>query len=333
LRLSELFRTLPTPTLGSDLPSFATIILEKGPHRLCKDLHGAPALLVATESSSSSPRPAPIELEYVKVTYDAPCVLWHSPGSYDAAKFSLVQCSADDKALCDYFLSVSEGVLPLLGPAPSRDSVREIVESIAQLFRALTLPPKTTIQGLWAELFIMAESLDPHSLGAAWRVASGDAYDFSASSQRLEVKSSGTRERKHHFTFDQLHPPRDTQVLVASLFVERAGAGTTLGQLLDSIRSRLAPRPDLVLRIEQVVAASLGTSWRNALDQRFDNELARDSLAFFEAHQIPSVDPPLPRNVSEVRFVSDFADISPVAFKTLLATEGIFRATVPIRRA
>jgi hypothetical protein len=71
-------------------------------------------------------------------------------------------------------------------------------------------------------------------------VTPGEAYDFSASSQRLEVKSAAGEERNHYFTLEQLHPPASTRVLIASLFVQGAGGGQSLAELLDRVRSRVA---------------------------------------------------------------------------------------------
>jgi len=332
LRLAELFERLPVPIPGRDRPTFSTLLLGEGPHRLGKDIHGAPALLVATDAAAGGVPPAPIELEHVRVMYDVQCLLWHWSESFGEALFTLVQCLTSDRTLCGYFLSVIEGVVPLLGPRPSDQSVHEVVRSIAELFRALTLPAKKSVQGLWAELFMITESSDPCSTADAWHATPSDAYDFSAADQRIETKSSGNRERRHHFTLEQLHPPHNTQVLVASLFVERAGAGTSLKELLDRLRVQISREPELLLRIEQLVAVSLGISWQNALDQRFDIELARESLRFFDARRVPSVDPQLPKGVSDVRFVSDLKDTSQLALKTLLDTPGLFRNIVPLHR-
>jgi hypothetical protein len=81
--------------------------------------------------------------------------------------------------------------------------------------------PRKSVQGLWAELFLMARLRDPSALVAAWHSQLGDLYDFSAGSQRIEVKSAIGRIRRHHFTLEQVLPIPRTRVLIASVLVER----------------------------------------------------------------------------------------------------------------
>jgi hypothetical protein len=333
LRLADLFENLPVPSSNPKIESFSSLVIMPGPHRLGKDARGAPALLVVAGGSPLGSRTAPVELENVRVMYDLPCLLWHSANEHEEARFSVVQCLSNDRILHAYFLSVIEGILPLLGSAPNGYTVHEMVDSLAELFRTLTLPPRGSVQGLWAELFMLTESSDPTHLCEAWHATPDDLFDFSASSQRIEVKSSGDRGRKHHFTSEQVHPPLGTRVLVASLFVERAGAGTSLAELIELLRTQVSKRPGLLMKIEQLVASSLGITWRNTLDQRFDRELAQDSLLFFDSQSIPAIGPEFPPGVSDVRFVSDLGTARPISIRTLLDSWGIYRSASPLRRA
>ena len=99
---------------------------------------------------------------------------------------------------------------------------------------------------------------------------------------------------------------------MASVLVERSGGGTSLEELLAAIRRRLGAHPDLVLRVEQVVATTLGSTLRAGLRERFDLELARNSVAFFDIAQIPSIAGPIPREVTDIRFRSDLTGLSSV---------------------
>jgi hypothetical protein len=331
LRLTAIFETLPFPKSDHRLLAFSSFVLGAGPHRLGKDARGAPALLVATASTGVSSRPAPIELEHVRVQYHVRCLLWHAPTSSEEATFTLVHCRSADRLLREYFLSVLEGVLPRLGASPSEARVREVIDTLTELFRALMMPSRKSVQGLWAELFLMSDVEDTCALAQAWHATPGEPYDFTVSRQRIEVKSAAGPERRHHFTLEQLHPPAGTRALVASVFTERAGGGVSLGELLDKVRSRVAGEPDLLLRIDQVVAASLGQSWQKALDDRFDWERAQDSLVFYTAESIPSISPDLPTGVSDVRFMSDLSNVTPIQLEALREAGGLFQAAASLR--
>jgi hypothetical protein len=98
--------------------------------------------------------------------------------------------------------------------------------------------------------------------------------------------------------------------VVASLFVVRVGAGLSLRGLIDRLRVILRAEPHLVLKIETVVGATMGTALREALDETFDEAAAASSLAFYPASTIPTVPLPIPSEVSAVRFKVDLSFVA-----------------------
>jgi hypothetical protein len=178
---------------------------------------------------------------------------------------------------------------------------------------------------------MIAEATDTILLTRAWHSVPGEPYDFSLGPQRLEAKSAVGEERRHHFKLEQLRPPGPIKVLVASVLVDRSGGGCSVAELLGRARARLSCDPDLLLRIDQIVAASLGQNWRNGLEERFDLQRARESLGFYWARAIPSIDSSLPMGVSDVRFRSDLTQVAPVEPRTLEDAGGLFRAALPAR--
>jgi hypothetical protein len=142
------------------------------------------------------------------------------------------------------------------------------------------------------------------------------------------VKGVAGRVRRHHFALEQLHPPAGAAVLIASLFVERAGAGTSVAELLDQIRARIGQDAHLLLHLDQTTSRTLGQDWRHGLEERFDFQLAKDSLAFFAHSAIPSVSPDVPPGVSDVRFRSDLSGIEAVDAAAYRERRGIFRAVL-----
>jgi hypothetical protein len=332
VRLAQLFDSLPLPTADGELPSFSTVVTGTTPHRLGKDTSGAPALLVTLPVVTAGSGPPPVELEHIGVQHGVRCRLWRSGAEPEVATVSLVRCREADRALCNYFLSVIEGVLPLLGPAPSEARVREVVAALIELFRVLELPPRKSIQGLWGELFVIAQATDAAAMVRAWHANPEEPYDFVGPAQRVEVKSASGNERYHHFALVQLHPPAGTMVVIVSLFVERAGGGVSLGEILNRVRGRISAHPDLAIRLDHGVAASLGQSWRRGLVECFDWERAQESLAFFDAGGIPSIRPEdVSAGVSDVRFRSGLAGVSPLPEATLRDRGGLLRSALPLR--
>jgi hypothetical protein len=195
-----------------------------------------------------------------------------------------------------------------------------------QLFRALTLPPKKTVRGLWAELFIIARASEPRVLLDAWHVLPEDRYDFGLGPARLEVKSSNRSERCHYFSLEQIMPVRGTTVVIASVVVDRLGGGESIGDLIARIAARVNQEPRVLFRLEEVVAGTLGELWRKAVDERFDWQLAEATLRFFRSADIPIISLPIPSAIKEVRLRIDLKDCPPLDLGALLDNP-LWRAT------
>jgi hypothetical protein len=217
-------------------------------------------------------------------------------------RFSIVRCVGDDPALHTYFLRVAAVLLMELGVYPSSTSVSRAIDRLIELFRAMARAPRKSVRGLWGELYLIAQAPDPTLLVSAWHALPEDLYDFNMGSQRIEVKSASNRIREHHFSLDQLHPPDGTKVVVASLFVERAGAGTSATDLIDQVRGLVGSNSNLLSHIDQIVGLTLGADWRHAAEDRFDRETANSSLSFYASDTIPKVSTALPAAVSAVHF-------------------------------
>ncbi len=59
----------------------------------------------------------------------------------------------------------------------------------------------------------------------------------------------------------------------------------------DTIRGMIAA-PDLLIRLDSVVAGTLGKDWRQMQEARYDVQLASDSLRFVDAAALPAVQLP-----------------------------------------
>jgi Putative PD-(D/E)XK family member, (DUF4420) len=310
--LYELFASLVLPLerpAGRSLSAVA--IPGAGRHRLAKDSGGSPCLLLR-QPISATPTP-PIRLQNLLVSYGIP----------------IIKCSSADPSLFPHFLRILSPIITTLGPTPTAAAVRRAISGLVDLFQALTAPAKKSIQGLWAELLVIREASDPAALVAAWHGLPTERIDFLRGQQRIEVKSSSSRVRVHHFSLEQLTPPASTRLIIASIFVEPVGGGLSLRRLYDDIRAILAADPVLLTQFDSIFYATLGASWSDAMEECFDLELATESLKFFDSADIPKLDGPIPANVSDIRFTSDISGALPVSVDALMTGGGLFAAAVP----
>jgi hypothetical protein len=264
-------------------------------------------------------------LENLQVRHDLDCVISQPDGGQETGRFSVIQCKGDSRDLHAYFLRIAEAVVKVLGPAPTRTQVSTAVNRLVELFSAMSMPSRKSVQGLWAEVYVISGGQNPAALIEAWHSTPEDRYDFCEGSRRIEVKSCTGPPRRHHFTLEQLTPPRNARALIASVYVQRAGSGVSIADLIERIRGGIDD-PELVLRLESIVAATLGDCWPNGLRDHFDEEAAEDSLRFFFVEAVPSISSTLSAEISQVRFISDLTAASPAQKEDFATSGGIFAA-------
>jgi len=306
LDLVGLFVELPKTPSNSPPDSFVALAIPGTRHKLARSADGAASLLLNVEGSAWPP---PIVLENLSIRYNLRCEILASTGEVSTDRFTVISCLSGDQLLTEYFLRVSAIVIDAIGDQPTVSEVRDVVDRLAELLRALSLPPTRTIYGLWAELLLIDRSKDVRRMASAWHQTPGDLYDFAAGDQRLEVKATGSGVRRHHFSLEQLVPPNGVVLLVASVVVERSSGGDSVMDLIDSIRTRLANWPKVALELERIAATTLGSDWRAGHLDQFDAHVADSSLRFLAAGSIPKVSPDVPPEVSEVHFVVDLSAV------------------------
>ncbi len=281
-----------------------------------KDPAGKACLLIASRERSDRPRPS-IRLETLCAQFDVPCRVRTADGLARQDRFTLVQCCASDIETTRYFLSACESIIRLIGPAPPPTEVAAAINRLAAMFRALRRAPTRSLNGLFGELFLIWSSANvPHAV-EAWRLDDTARFDFSWGSARLDVKVATGRTRAHVCSFEQCNPPDGTAAIVASLFVERIAGGLSLSDLVASIEAALVNEPPLLVKVREVIGATLGTTFLNAMEERFDIALAQSSLRFFDLRAVPRLHDPLPPGVSDAHFRSDFSLAEPLAPESL----------------
>ena len=326
-----LFDSLQTPTGGIDAPeTFSGVQIPHLPSwHLCKDRHGRPALLVAISIEGSGLNiPPSITLENLRVEHNLRCRIAKNQEGTITSHFSIVQCLANERALHEYFLLTMGAIVRALPLSLSLDQLSEAVDAMADLFHALQQAPRRSTQGLWAELFVIVYSKQPVAMLKAWHDDAEERYDFNLGTQRIEVKSSGDRTRRHHFSLEQAYPPLGTDVLVASIFAEQATTGLGLGELWDMAREIAGSDSALRLKVERICLDALGTSWAAARARRYDRQLAEQSLLYFDMRSLSRVAQAQPRGITDVRFRTDLTFAKPIDRKKYCEKGLLFRAAL-----
>jgi hypothetical protein len=194
------------------------------------------------------------------------------------------------------------------------------VTRFAAIFASLTRPSRQSVTGLIGELMLLALSSDVSSAISCWRASQVDHFDFVAPDARVECKASSSGMRLHSLSWEQCNPPPGP-ALVASLFVDSAGGGTSVRELMARIEDRLAGKPEAATRLRETVAATMGVALRPCLDVRFDEAVCQASLQWFDLRAVPAIREELPEGVSGLRFISNLGMINSLGPSALAETD------------
>ena len=318
--LLSLFQALKSPEeQGLPTATFSVTAIEGfSSFMVGKDSLGRGALLVSSVGAMKANPPA-IRLQSVEAYFGVRCSLQTGGQEPTATRLSVIQCPVLEEETIRFFFSVCATLVSLLGDNPELNDLWSAVNRIASLFQKLLRAPRRSLDGFFGELFILWQSVDPLSVIRTWRLEENSRFDFVGERLRLDVKVTSTHHRSHVLSYEQANPPADTVGIIASLFAEQVGSGTSLGVLVEELEQRLFGEPELVFRLQEQLAATLGEALQSALDTRFDMQLTAGSLRFYRVADVPAVRGELPAGVSDLHFRSDFTQTKAFALETLFA--------------
>jgi len=315
--LAELLASVEPLAHGADAGSFRVrSIPSYERHYIGRNSTGQPSLLL---SSGMGAFHAPVRLALLEARFGNRHRILPVDGEEREELLSVITCTSHDAQAQAYFLHVCETILRIIGPNPGLHDIVQVVQRLIELFRRLSRPASRSLNGLLGELFLIAASRDVRTTVAAWRSSDIDRFDFSIGNVRLDVKASGERLRVHHLSAEQCQPPSGTVGLLASLFIEGSGGGQSLRELVATIEAALAGSDDLILKVQETIAETLGESLPTAMGAHFDERLARTSLRFYDLATIPAIRDDVPPDVSGVHFRSDLTRTEPLSEADLQA--------------
>ena len=304
-QFKELSRSDESRVNVIDIPSL--------PHKLGMTSEGFPVFFIVTNTTPFNAQN--IEREMLSVQYDMPCTLISDDDEQNNA-YSIITLRASEVSLQSYFIEI---FLMMLGKIPAIPSKRELaieVENLISIFSALSKPPRKKVQGLWAELLVIERSLHPETLISAWHSQANAKYDFTMGRDKIEVKSTSGEERIHHFSLDQLNPSPNSRLLIASVIVRESAQGSggmSIRDIYNKICTKVSAN-NARLKLYSIMAECIGSDLIKIDSIFFDYVEASDTLAFFDANQVPHVEKnsiqPLVSDVSFSSNLTHLIDIS-----------------------
>jgi len=263
-------------------------------------------LIHATGTPTTKP---PLRLRHIQIEHRQECKVHEDGKDPFVGQFVLVACAADNPSLFELFVRSAATLVGALSADPTPAQIETCVGTFVELFRRLQEPSSRTIKGLWAELLIIATSVYPRELIAAWHTDNSEKFDFSRGRGCIEVKASELSERLHEFSLGQLTPSGESKIYVASVLLKRSGGGVGVLDLASRIASMVQDRPDLTEKLWGNVVQALGDDFNSISDIRFNEQYALASLRYVPCDCVPTVPTPLPSEIVDVRFKVDLSSI------------------------
>lgn len=286
---------------------------------------GFPVILISSIADSTHLSQKNVRLKYLELTHNLECRVSENGKSW-LDYFSVIVFKSIQSNLQSYFLGIAESLLQSLSIKPTQKEVFETFKNFVEIFRSLSDNPTKTLQGLWSELFLIERSINPDILLNYWHIVPEEKFDFNADTEKVEVKSSSNLERIHIFNSEQLNPPNDKQVIIASLFTRQASNGKCITDLLESIQKKLHDI-SMTEKLFLIVSKTLGSAVEQSIKIKYDYNLASNSLRFYKHQDIYKIERLcIPDRVSEVKFRSDLTDILPINIKTIQSDGLLFKS-------
>lgn len=312
MNLIELFDELIIPQKSNG--RFNAVSIPKYENfRIAIDEDGNPAILIAVSNGVSGIAFKNYRLKYLELQRNVECKISENEKS-SFKTFTIITFTAKERNLQEYFLRISESLVRVLNNEPTQDQLIDTLNKFIEVFRSLNDSPTNTIQGLWTELFLIDISNDPKILLEYWHNNPEEKFDFNAGKEKIEVKSSSNFERLHFFSSEQLNPPMGSEVLIASIFVKQIGNGKSIQYLIESISEKINNDFELITKMYNLVSKTLGNTFEQSLDIKFDYYIAKDSLRFYWTRDISKIEKIyIPDNVTHVKYKSDLENIEPIS--------------------
>jgi hypothetical protein len=255
--------------------------------------------LLLLPSSWSNKKP-PIVLAHISVHFGKECRV-HDGEKVADEVLSIVRIHEPNHSELEVFGDVISLLLTRL-PENDDEGISDLIDQLIELFSSLSQPSIASVVGLWGELFLILQSKNPDVVAQAWHATPQDKFDMSEGSSRVEVKTT-RGPRRHLFSYEQIAPHSNIQVVVASLIITEDPTGFDVLELLNLVIEKLGSA-QLRTHVLKIGIGTIGVDLSHDRKIRFDLVGAGLNLRYFAAADIPKPLPP-PPGVSEMKFKSD----------------------------
>lgn len=266
------------------------------------NLVGQPCLLVSAENGAANP---PLRTAKVSFRPGQELSVAMDDNAASIQIFHMLSCESSGRVDIENFLILIEAFLAHnIGQTVDGDILASFFRSMIKLFsleHARDLNAER--QGLWGELFVMRYIRGFKFWAQFWHSEITRIFDFSTTGKRVEVKTTTSGQRVHHFSHRQIYATEEEEIVIASLLLRIEDSGLSLRQLINDCRQALIDSP-YILKAERAIRHA-GMEDSSESGPVFDAIEAQTRLSWFKSTEVPHFRIPEPPGVSETKYKAD----------------------------
>lgn len=289
---------------------------------VAKGANGEVAIIINNESNNVIEDNTTLSFKYFTYQAGCKCKVSNIDGEKIFNNVSLITCSSDDSNIKEYFLRAMSGIIFYLDDNLSASDSRRIILELVEVFKCLSMPPLTSIIGIWAELYLIANAIEINSAIDAWHCSPNDVYDFIENNICIEVKSTSRENRQHHFSTSQ------TTLLksyIVSVLVDFSDSGKSIYDLIETIRANHALLPRQLSKFEKAVLLSIGSDWGKNRNLKYAIRQIPEAIKVYSMKEIPKFEAPLPVGIIEARYLADLSGIPSINKDTICKKKDLLK--------
>lgn len=304
--LQEIFDKLVRP-IGNNDKEFKIGKINKTSHFLGLNAAGEVGILF----KSKKPNAKIVHLTNLILEHNVNCTIIKSDGNKSVDEFTLLKCKELDKKFQQVFLKHSDDIIKKLPTEPTQEDIYEVISNLVSLFDKLSKPSKKSLVGLWGELFIISNSKNKEKLVRAWHNSNNETWDFYSDKEALEVKTTETNSRSHHFSYEQLNVGKE-DLIISSIMLRFSRQGKTINHLIKNILLKLNDN-ELKTKFNTLCDEIITNKSDDEINEcMYEYEYAQQNIKFYDAKKIPRIKENLMPGVSDVNFTSKLNNIEAI---------------------
>ncbi|VXB08475.1 PD-(D/E)XK motif protein [Plantibacter sp. T3] len=227
--------------------------------------------------------------------------------------FARISLGANFVHLTGSFGALAGMLLSMVPVTPNVGEIERLFRDFESMFSASPVVERSTLLGLWGELWLLDSARDPETLAAGWHDQRHSIFDFSFLNARLEIKTTERAARGHVFALAQLEQ-QDRPTWIASIWAMADAGGYSIEDLL----ARIGPRLTAASRAHVIRGALsvLGGDIEAAADFRWAPR-GLNACVLLDARLIPRVVVPEAAPISEIHFHADLTQVAALSGASL----------------